>query len=150
MQQKTEKKFFVSKIIWIGIIQFSLLRTGYISSVSNVLTSSHKIWHVNKRDFFEHNFLASDQLIWSGCFDADFNSAWARWPYCLSKHTLKQDFLDIYLTTFSEFVTSKIKNLSESSFDPKCLKANIDLKNAGKNWEKDLSFRENCIWIAIV
>ena len=49
MQQKFEKEFFVSKIIWIGIVKFSLLRKGYFLSVSE---TSSKVWHVNKGDFF--------------------------------------------------------------------------------------------------
>ena len=50
--------------IWIGMLKSSLLRTGPFSLVANVLTSSPKIWHVNKGDFLEHNFVASDQWIW--------------------------------------------------------------------------------------
>ena len=60
-----EKVFsFPDTCIWIGIVKLSLLRTGYFSSAANVLTSSPKIWHVNKRDFFEQDFLASDQWTW--------------------------------------------------------------------------------------
>ena len=73
-----------------------------------------------------------------------------RLPYCLSKHPLKRDFLDIYLTTFLESVTSKIQNLWGSSFYSKCLKFNLDFKNAAKNWEKVFCFWDNCIWIGIV
>ena len=47
--------------IWIGTVKFSVLRTGYFSSAASVLTSSPKIWHVNKRLFFEHNFGASEE-----------------------------------------------------------------------------------------
>ena len=66
--QKTNKKlrksfFFSDKCIWIGIIKLSLIRTRYFSSVANVLTRSPNIWHVNRRDFSEHNFLASYQWI---------------------------------------------------------------------------------------
>ena len=50
--------------IGITIVKFSLLRTGYFSSVANVLAGSPKTWHVNKRDFFENNSHASDQWIW--------------------------------------------------------------------------------------
>ena len=39
----------------IGIVKLSLLRTGYFSSAANVLTSSPKTFHVNKRDFFQSN-----------------------------------------------------------------------------------------------
>ena len=115
----------------------------------NVLTSSPKSWCVNKRDFFEHNFLASDQWIPWKCCDADLNSVWAPLPYCLSKHPLKWDFLDSYLTTFSESLTSKTQNLWWSSFSSKCSKFNIDFKNTGKNWENFFLW-DNRIWIGIV
>ena len=60
-----EKVFcFWDNCIWIGIVKLSLLRTGYFSSGANVLTSSPKIWHVNKRDFFKLNWLGSDQWMW--------------------------------------------------------------------------------------
>ena len=49
--------------IWIGIVKLSLLRRGYFSLVGNVLTSSPTIWHVNKRDFCQLNWLGSDQWI---------------------------------------------------------------------------------------
>ena len=55
---------FWDNFIWIGIVKLSLLRTGYFSLAANVLTSSPKIWHVNKRDFFQLNFLGSDRWIW--------------------------------------------------------------------------------------
>ena len=85
-----EKVFcFWDNCIWIGIVKLSLLRTGYFSSAANVLTSSPKILHVNKRDFFQLNFLGSDPWIWERCCDADFNSAWAPLPCCLSKGLLK-------------------------------------------------------------
>ena len=44
--------------IWIGIVKFSLWRTRYISWTANVLTSSSKILHVNKRDSFTSICLA--------------------------------------------------------------------------------------------
>ena len=47
-----------------SILKLSLLRTGYFSSVANVLTTNPTIWYVNKRDFFEHNLFARDQWIW--------------------------------------------------------------------------------------
>ena len=55
---------FWDNSIWISIIKFSLLRTGCFSLVANMLTSSPKIWHVNKKRFFEHNFYFSNQWIW--------------------------------------------------------------------------------------
>ena len=52
-----EKVFcFWDNCIWIGIVKLSLLRTGCFSSEANVLRSSPKIWHVNKRDFFKFNW----------------------------------------------------------------------------------------------
>ena len=115
-----------------------------------MLTISPKILHVNKRHFYQLNFLGSDQWIWWRWCDADFNSVWAPLRHCLLKHPLKRDFLDIYLATFSESVTSKIQNLWGSSFDSKCLKFNVDFKNAAKNWEKVFCFSDNYIWTDIV
>ena len=107
-----EKIFcFWDNCIWIGIVKLSLLRTGYFSSPANVLTSSTKILHFNKRDFFQFHRLASGNWIQSRFCDADFNSAWVCLWYCLWKGPLKQHFLEIYLTSLSEFVTSKIENL---------------------------------------
>ena len=63
--QNREKEFsFWDNCIWIGIVKLSLLRTGYFSLAANVLTSSPKIWHVNKRDVFHLNWFGSDQWIW--------------------------------------------------------------------------------------
>ena len=60
-----EKAFsFPYDCIWIGIVNLSLLRIGYFSLAANELTSSPKIWHVNKRELFQLNCLGSDQLIW--------------------------------------------------------------------------------------
>ena len=60
-----EKGFsFWDNGIWIRIVKLSLLLTGYFSSGTNVLTSSPKILHVNKRDFFQLNWLDSYQRIW--------------------------------------------------------------------------------------
>ena len=146
---KTSGKVFcyLDNCIWIGIVKLSLLRTGYFSSTANVLTNSPKIWHINNRNFLEHNFLASDHWIWLRCYDACFNSAWARLPCCLSEGPLKRAFLDIYLTTFSESVISEIQKLWRSSFHAKF---NIRFKNAAKNSENFFCFSDNCIWIGIV
>ena len=60
-----EKVFCVwDNCTWTGIIKMSLLTTGYFSSAANVLTSSPKIWHVKNRDFFQINWLDSDQWLW--------------------------------------------------------------------------------------
>ena len=136
--------------IWICIVNLSLWRTRYFSSAAIVFTSSPKIWHVHKRDFFRLNFFGSDRWIWSRCCNADYNSAWARLPCSLSNGPLKRDFLDIYLTTFSESVISKIQKLWRSSFFSNCSKLNLDFENAAKNCEKKIFFSEIIIWIVIV
>ena len=112
-----EKVFcFSDNCIWIGIVILSLWRTRYFSSAANVLRSSRKILHVNRRDFSQLNFLGIDWWIWSRCCDADFKSAWARLPCCLSNCLLKRHFLNIYLITFSQSVISEIQKLWLSSF----------------------------------
>ena len=121
--QKLKKIFyFWDNCFWICIVMLSPLTKRYFSSVANVLISSPKISHVNNRDFFEHNFVPSDKWIWSRICEADLSSASACVPYFFSKHPLKRDFLDIYLTTFSESLTSKIQNLWGSSFFYKMFK----------------------------
>ena len=46
-----------------------------------------------------------------------------------AKGPLQRDFLDIYLTTFSEAITSEIINLWGSSFSKKYSKFKLDFKN---------------------
>ena len=60
----TKDFVFLDNWIWNGIVKLSLLRTGYFSLAANVVTSSRKIWHVNKRDVFKLNWLESDEWIW--------------------------------------------------------------------------------------
>ena len=115
-----------------------------------MLRSNPKISHVNKTDLFRINCLGNNQLMWTRCSDTDLNSASARLPCCLSKGPLKRDFLDIYMTTFSESVISEIQHLSGSSFCPKYLKLHLDLKNAGKTYGKVFCYWDNFIWIGIV
>ena len=55
--------FFRDNFIWTYIVQLSLLRTRYVSLAANVLTSSAKIRHVNKRDVFQLNWLGSDRWV---------------------------------------------------------------------------------------
>ena len=79
-----------------------------------------------------------------------FQMCLAGLTYCFSKHPLKRDFLDIYLTTFSGSVTSKMQILWGWSFFPKCLKFKLNFKNGAKNSEKVFCFWDNWIWIGIV
>ena len=153
--QKCSKKFrkisyFWDNWIWIGIVNLSLLRTGYFSSGANMLTSSPKNWHVNKWDFFQLTWLGTDQLIWYKSFDPDFNRVWARSACCLSKCSLKRNFLEIYLTTILESLIAEIQKLWGSSFLKKGSKYNLEFKNAAKNREFFFCFTDNCICIGIV
>ena len=84
------------------------------------------------------------------CCDDIFNSALAGVPCCLSTASLKRGFLDIYLTTSSESVISKLENLWGFYFVPNLLKFNLDFVMGAKNWEKLFSFWDNCIWIGSV
>ena len=70
--------------------------------------------------------------------------------HSLSKYPLKRNFLDIYVTTFSESITSTIQNLWGASFFSKCLKFNVDFNNAAKNWEKVFCVWDNVIWVGVV
>ena len=55
---------FWDNCIWIGIVNLSLLRTGYFSWAANVLRSSPKNGHSRNRDFYQLNWLGSNQWIW--------------------------------------------------------------------------------------
>ena len=140
-QKKSEKVFcFWNNIIWISIVKLSLLRTGYFSSTTSVLTSSPKIWHVENGDFFQLNWLGSDQWIGLRWCDADFNIAWALLPCCLSKGSLKPGFLDIYLTTFSESVLSKLQNPWASTFFVKMFQISSRFQKCSKKSRKSFVF----------
>ena len=141
---------FSDRYIEIGIFKFFLIRIKYFSSAASVLTSSPKIWYLNKRDFFWLSWLVRDHRTTKTCSNTDFNSAWGRLPCWFSKRPLKLEFLDIYLTTFAESVISEIQELWGSSFLKKYSRFNSDFKNVARNWEKVFSFWYNCIWIGIV
>ena len=84
------------------------------------------------------------------CCHANFNSGSAGLPCCLLKGLLQRDFLDIYLTTLSEFVILQIQNLWASWFLSKYSKFHLYFINELKNWQKVLCFSDNSIWIGIV
>ena len=152
----------------------SLWRTRYFSSSTNVSTSSPEIFPVNKRDLFQLNFLGSDRWIWSRCCDEDFNSAWARLPFCWWKGPLERAVLDIYqkcLGTFPILLvdpsakTRLFRHLDNHVFRvphfentkavrviffSKCAKPNVNFKNASKDSEKGFYLWDNFIWIGIV
>ena len=141
LQNPWEKLFcFWDSCIWTGIVKLSLLRRGYFSSPANVLANTPKILQVDKREFFQLNWLGRGQWVWNRVCDADFNSAWALLPCCLSKCSLKRGYLDIYQTTFSESVISEIKKLRRSSFVSKYSKFNLDFKKCSKKLRKIFLF----------
>ena len=57
---------------------------------------------------------------------------------------------DIYLTTFLESAISEMQKLWGHHFFSKCLKFNIDFKNAVKISEKVFCFSDNLIWFGTV
>ena len=60
-----EKAFcFLDNCLWIGWVYLFLLRTKSLWPAVNVFTNSRKILHITNRDFFEVNFLHSDQQTW--------------------------------------------------------------------------------------
>ena len=64
-EKNREKVFyFWDNCIWIGIIKLSILRTGYLSSAANMITTSPKTWNGNKKDFFQSNCLGSYSNMW--------------------------------------------------------------------------------------
>ena len=98
--QKFGKIFrFSDKSIWIVRIESFLLRRENLPSAVNVLTKSLKTLHVTKSNFFQLNYLYSDQWIWYRCSRWDWIKVSACLPCCLSRCRLKRVFLDIYLTT---------------------------------------------------
>ena len=61
-------------------------------------------------------------------------------PCCLSKGPLKDGFLDIYLNIFLGARISRNTHLRGSCFFGKCLKFNIDFKNAKKKKKMEKMF----------
>ena len=133
---------FWDNCIRTGIVKLFLLRTRFFSSAANAFTRSPKILLVNKRDFFQVNWLGSNQSIWQRHCHADFICPWVRFSCCFSKSRLKQDFLDIYLTTLLESVISEIQKLWGSSLFSKWSKFKVYFKNTSKSQEKDF-----CFWV---
>ena len=88
--------------------------------------------------------------MWQSCCPSDFNSVWARSPCHLWKGPLKQDLLDIYLTTF--FGVSKSENTSAMRviFFRKCSKWNLNLENVKKHSQNIFGFWDNIPKIFLV
>ena len=140
MQKKknSEKVFcFWDNCILIGSVKFSLLSRKCLSLTPNVLTNSLRILCITKRIF-------SMQLI-SQLLINSVNVLLLRLQQCfvtccLSKSALKHGFLDIYRTIFLGAVISRNTSLRGSSFVGKCLKFNIDFKDAKKILIKSFLF----------
>ena len=148
--KNSEKVFcFWNNRIWIVVVKLSLLRAGYFSSVASVLTTSPNKWHVNRRDFFEHNFFASDQWICQKCCDTDFNSVCARLPCCLSKGSLKRYFLDIFLSKHV-FRVPNFGNIQAVRVILFKKMFKILILKMQQKIEKKNCFSDSCIWIGIV
>ena len=90
---------FWHKCISVGCVKFSLLKRECLSSAVNLLTNSLKIFHIPKRDFFQYNYLHSDQKQLKKCCRLQWKSISAYLRCCDLGFPLKQDFLEIYLTT---------------------------------------------------
>ena len=105
---------------------------------------------ITKTDFFELNFLHSDQEIWQKGCHSDFSTVWSHLPCCLSKGLLKRDFFDIYPTRF--FAIRNFGNTLAMTiiFFLKVFKSSSTFKIAEKNREKFFCFLDNCIWIDCV
>ena len=148
VEKISENNFcFWHNIIWIGFSKFSLLSRKYLRLAFNVFTKSPKILHITKRDNLNLNCLNSDHQVWLRWCGPDFNSVLSPLQCCLLKGTLKRDFSDIYLTTHFESVISEIDQVWGSHFFWKCLKFNVDFKNAKTSSQNNFCFWDNCIWI---
>ena len=153
-RKNREKVFcFWYNCISYGIYKLSLLRRGYFSSVANVLSSNPTICHVNKRDLFRTQFICQGPMNLMKMLSWRFQQCLGTFTILLPKEsseTLKRDFLDFHLITFSDSVISKIQNLWGSSFFSESLKFNANFKSGAENREKDFCFRDYCIWMCIV
>ena len=98
----------------------------------------------------------SSQLTWQWSMNIIKVKLWRFEPYLgtfamlILDGSLKWDFLDICVTTFSEYVISEIQKVSPSSFFSKCSKLNLDFKKSAKNAENKFFFWDICNWIGIV
>ena len=122
--------FFWDNCIWIGIVKLSLLRTGYILLAANVLTSSPKIWNVNKRDFLQPNWLGSDMLKVLWCWFQQCFGTCTMFLVKVSSQTWL--FRHLYHHVFGVRHFENTKSLRVIFFS-KYLKFMIDIKNAAKN-----------------
>ena len=74
----------------------------------------------------------------------------ARLPCRLSRGILKQEFLDIYLSTFFGAKNFRNTQAMRVRFFRKCSKLNVDLKNWETNSEEMFCFWDKGIWIVCI
>ena len=79
-----------------------------------------------------------------------FQQCFGTFPCCLSKGPLKRDFLDIYLTTYSDSIISEIQKLRGLPFFHNGQNLVEISKMQQKLATKFFCFWENCVWIGIV
>ena len=109
-----------------------------MSSAVNGLTNSPTILHVTQRDFFRQNILhRTNKYVVQLCL-----------PCYLEKGPLKQDFLNVYLTTSLGVRQFKNTWAMRVIFFRKCSKLNLNLENAEekKKSENIFGFWDNCMW----
>ena len=148
--KKREKAFILwDYCIWIGIVKFSLLRTGYLSLGANVLRSSQRFYMLIIETFFDSiDFAVINEYDKGAVIQIPTLLGHVYHVACrrvLSNGAFWQ--LSNHVFGVCNF---EIQNLWGSSFLSKYLKFNLDLKNAAKNWEKVFFCRDNYIWIGIV
>ena len=135
--------------MWIGIVKLSLLRTGYFSSAANVLRSSPKIWHVNKRDFFKFNWPLQYSMNM-------IKMLWCRFQQCLgtSPMLLVQGSSETGLFILLSNHNIGVRNFGNTkamrvTFFKKCLNFKLISKMEQKIWKTCFVSEINSIWIGI-
>ena len=141
---------FCDICIWIVCCKLSLASREYILSAVNVLTKSLKTLDVTQSDSFSLNYLQSDQWIWQRCWQWYWISVLGRFSCYLWRGPLKQDLLDICLTTYFGALIFGNTWIMRVIFFRKYSKFNVDSENPQKNWEKSDCFWDKCIWICCV
>ena len=141
---------FWDKCIWLFCIHLSLLIREYLSEDVTVLRKGLKDFQVCKSDFcYSSTFrvITQDDKGTLIKIESAFRPVL---PCRLSWDLLKQEFLDIYLST--SFVVGNFRNTKAMRviFFWKCLQFNADYKNSKKNSEKVFCFLDKFMWILCI
>ena len=140
---------FWDNCIWKCCCELSLIRREYLSSAVNGLKKCPKIFDIIQRGSFNLTCLCRDRLIWWRCCRSDFNNFSARLSCRLSKEPLKQDFLNIYLTTSFRVLKFEKTSAMRVIFFSKYWKIESNFQKCKKNKKKRenlFRFWDNCIW----